>query len=99
MYGSGNKTLIISNNDLNDLNKTITALEEHNILLKGTGKTIKNETKEQKGGFLSTLLGTVGASLLGNLLAVKGMCRTGKEMYRTGQGLKKNNSISSSNKF
>ena len=42
MYGSGNSMLIISNTDLNDLNKIITALEEHDILLKGTAKTIKN---------------------------------------------------------
>ena len=52
MYGSGNNTLIISNNDLNDLIKIVTALEEHDILLKGTAKRIKYETKEQKGGFL-----------------------------------------------
>ena len=89
MYGSGNKTLIISNNDLNDLIKIATALEEHDILLKGTSKTIKNNTKKQEGGFLSMLLGTLGASLLGNLLTGKGLYRTGKGMYRTGQGLKK----------
>ena len=88
MYGMGNKTLIISNNDLNDLIKIITSLEEHDII-KVTRKTIKNETKEQKGGFLSMLLGTLGASLLGNSLAGKGMYRTGKGLYRTGQGFKK----------
>ena len=53
--------------------KIIQALEDSNILLKGVTKTIKNETKEQKGGFLILLLGTKGASLLGNLL-------TGKEL-------------------
>ena len=90
MYGSGNNTLIISNNDLNDLIKIVAALEEHDILLKGTAKTIKNATKEQKGGFLSMLLGTLGASLLGNLLTGKGLYRTGQGMYRTEQGLKKN---------
>ena len=52
---------------MNDILKTIEALENYNILLKGVTKTIKNETKEQKGGFLSMLLGTLGASLLGNL--------------------------------
>ena len=46
-------------------------------MLKGVTKTIKNETKEQKGGFLSMLLGTLGASLLGNLLLGKGIVRTG----------------------
>ena len=49
------------------------------ILLKGVTKTIENETKEQKGGFLSMLLGTLGASLLGNLLAGKGIVRAGSE--------------------
>ena len=53
------------------------ALEDSNILLKGVTKTIKNETKEQKEGFLSMLLGTLGASLLGNLLAGKGIVRAG----------------------
>ena len=46
MYGSGIKTLIISNDDLNDLIKIVTALEEHDMLLKGTTKTIENETKK-----------------------------------------------------
>ena len=99
MYGSGDSMLIISNNDLNDLNKIITALEEHDILLKGTAKAIKNETQKQKGGFLSMLLGTLGASLLGNLLTGKGLYRTGQGMYKAGQGSKKINSISFSNKF
>ena len=89
MYRSGNKTLIISNNDLNDLIKIATALEEHDIFLKGTGRAIKNNAKKQEGGFLSMLLGALGASLLGNLLTGKGMYRTGKGLYRTGQGLKK----------
>ena len=83
MHGSGMRTLVISNNDLNDLIKIVTALEEHNILLKGTSKTIKNNTKKQEGGFLSMLLGTLGASLLGNLLTGKGLYRTGNVMYRT----------------
>ena len=71
MHGSGNTTLIISNKDMNDIMKIIQALENSNILLKGVTKTIKNETKEQKGGFLSVLLGTLGASSLGNLLTAK----------------------------
>ena len=71
MYGSGNTTLIISDNDTNYLIKIVAALEEHDVLLKGITKTIKNETKEQKGGFLSMLLGTLGASLLGNFLYVQ----------------------------
>ena len=75
IHGSGTTTLIISNEEMNDIMKIVQALEDSNILLKGVTKTIKNETKEQKGGFLSMLLGTLGASLLGNLLAGKGIVR------------------------
>ena len=57
---------------MNDIIKIIQALESFNILLKGVTKTRKNETKEQKGGFLSMLSGTLGASLLGNVLTGKG---------------------------
>ena len=73
ILGSGNATLIISKEEMNDIIKIVQALENSNILLKGVTKTIKNETKEQKGGFLSMLLGTLGASLLGNLLTGKGI--------------------------
>ena len=77
IHGSGTTTLIISNEEMNDIMKIVQALEDSNILLKGVTKTIKNETKEQKGGFLSMILGTVGASLLGDLLAGKGILRAG----------------------
>ena len=77
IHGSGNTKLIISNKEMNDIMKIVQALEDSNILLKGVTKTIKNETKEQKGGFLSMLLGTLGASLLGNLLTGKGIVRAG----------------------
>ena len=62
LHGSGNMTLIISNEEMNDIIKIIQALENSNILIKGVTKTIKNGTKEQKVGFLSMLLGTLGAS-------------------------------------
>ena len=68
IHGSGNTTLIISNEEMNDIIKVIQALEDSNILLKGVTKTIKNEAKEKKGGFLSMLLGILGASLFVNLL-------------------------------
>ena len=55
-------------------------------LLKGVTKTIENETKKQRGGFLSMLLGTLGASLLGNLLTGKGMMRAGEGIVRAGEG-------------
>ena len=62
IHGSGVK-LIIEQEDMNDIMKIIEALENSGILLKGVSKTIENETKEQRGGFLSMLLGTLGASL------------------------------------
>ena len=55
--------------------KIVQTLEDSNILLKRVTKTIKNETQEQKGGFSSMLMGTLGAALLGNLLAGKGIVR------------------------
>ena len=92
IHGSRTTTLIISNEEMNDIMKIVQALEESNILLKEVTKTIKNETKEQKGGFLSMLLGTLGASLLGNILAGKGIVRAGsgnkkgKGIVRAGYG-------------
>ena len=55
IHDSGNTTLIISNEETNDIIKIIQALENSNILLKVVTKTVKNETKEQKGGFLNML--------------------------------------------
>ena len=86
IHGSGTTTLIISNEEINDITKIVQALEDSDILLKGVTKTIKNETKEQKVGFLSMLWGTLGASLSGNLLA-------GKEIVRAGSGNKKGKGI------
>ena len=65
---------------MNDIIKIIQALEDSNILLKRVSETIKNETKEQKG--VSMLLGTVGASLLGNLLTGKGIVGAGEGIVR-----------------
>ena len=62
---------------MNDIIKFVQTLEDSNILLKGVTKTIKNETKKQKGGFSSMLLVNLGASLLGNLLSRKGIIRAG----------------------
>ena len=75
---------------MKDIIKIIKALENCGILLKGVSRAIKNETKEQKGGFLSMLLGTLGASLLGNLLTGgKGIMRAGNGIVRSGSGSKK----------
>ena len=83
--------LMIEDEDINDIMKIIKALEKSGILLKSVGKTIENEVKEQKGGFLSMLLGTLGASLLGNLLTGgKGIMRAGERIMRAWEGAKKN---------
>ena len=88
--GAGVK-LIIEQEDMIDVMKIIKALENSGILLKGVSKAIKNETKEQKGGFLSMLLGTLGASLLGILLTGgKRIMRAGDGIVRAGSGSKKN---------
>ena len=74
--------------------KIVQALEDCNILLKGITKTIENETKEQKGGILEMLLGTLGAVLLGNMITGKGILRAsygnkrGKGILRAGYGSK-----------
>ena len=99
IQGSGKIALIISNKEMNDIMKIVQALEDSNILLKGVTKTIKNETKEQKGGFLSMLLGTLEASFLRNILPGKGIVRAGsgnekgKGIVKTGSGNKKEKGI------
>ena len=80
--GSGITTWIIANEEMNDIMKIVQVLEDSNILLKEVTKRIQNDTKEQKGGFWSMLLGTLGVSFLGNLL-------TGKRIVRAGYGNKK----------
>ena len=84
IYRSGTTTLVISNEEMNDIMKIVQALEDSNILLKGVTKTIKNETKLEKGGFLSMLLVTLGASLLGDLLTKN---LSGKGTVRAGEGI------------
>ena len=90
IIGSGNTaTLIISNNKMEDIIEIVKSLEDSGLLLKGVTETVQNEVKEQKGGFLSMLLGTLGASLLGNLLTGKGINRAGKVrgITRAGEGV------------
>ena len=86
-----NDTTIISNDEINDIIKIVKSLEDSGLLLKGVTRTVQNEVKEQKGGFLSMLLGTLGASLLGNLLTGQGIYRAGKDqgkgVLRAGEGI------------
>ena len=70
---------------MNDIMKIVKSLEGSGLLIKGVSKKIKNEAKEQKGGFLRILLGTSGASLLGNLLTVKGTIRSCEDTIIAGQ--------------
>ena len=81
-------TLTISNDEMKDIIDIVRSLKDSGLLLKGFSETIQNEAKEQKGGCLSTLLGTLGASLLGNILAGKGAIATsrGRGVNRAGKG-------------
>ena len=84
MFRSGFTTLLISNEEVNDVMKIVKYLEESGLLIKGVSEAIQNEAKKQIGGLLSILLGTLGASLLGNLLAGKGTVRAGEGTIRAG---------------
>ena len=72
---------------MEDLIKIVQSLEDSGLLLKGVTESVQNEVREQKGGFLSILLGTLGASLLGNLLTGKGVNKKGKGIHRAGEGI------------
>ena len=94
IFGSGNHTtLIISNDDMQKFLKLAKSLEDIDILLDGITETVKNEVKEQKGGFLSMLLGTLGASVVGDLLTKnlsgRRNIRAGEGTIRAGYGSKK----------
>ena len=93
IFGSGTAILIVSNDAMNAILKIVKSLEDSGILLKRVGETIKNEAKEQKGGFLSMPLGTLGASLLGDLLTKhlsgKGVIKAGEGTIRAGYGSKR----------
>ena len=86
---SGTITLIISNDEMKDTIRKLKSLEDSDLLVKGVSETIQNEAKEQKGGFLSMLLGTLGASLLGNILAGQGINKFGEGVIRAGYGNKR----------
>ena len=87
--------LIISNDEMEDIIKIVKSLEDSGLLLKGVSETVQNEAREQKGEFFSMLLGTLGASLLGNILAGKGINRAGEGVIRGGYGNKKGKGINS----
>ena len=74
---------------MEDLIKIVKSLEDSGLLLKGITESVQNEVKDQKGGFLSMLLGTLGATLLGNLLTGTGVNKKGKGIIRAGEGATK----------
>ena len=78
MFGSRFTTLIISNEEMNDIMKIVQSLQESGLLIRDVSETIKNEANKQKRGFLSMLLATLGAGLLGNLLTGKGTITAGE---------------------
>ena len=90
--GTGTATLIISNDEMDDILKIVKSLENSGVLLNGVSETIQHEAKEQRGGFLSMLLGTLCASLLGDVLSKglsgKGVIRTGERTIRADYGSK-----------
>ena len=77
---------------MGDIIKIVKSLEDSDLLLKGVTGTVQNEVKEQKGGFLSMLLGTLGARFLGNILAGKGINRAREGTVRAGYGHRSLNS-------
>ena len=92
MFGSGATTLIISNDEMDDILKIVKSLENSGVLLKEVSETIQHEAKEQRGGFLGMLLGTLGASLLSDVslkgLSGKGVTKAGEGTIRAGYGSK-----------
>ena len=84
--GSRTATIMVSNKEMEDIMKLVRSLEDSGLFLKGVSETIQNEAKEQKGGFLSMLLETLGTSCLGNMLESKGINRAGDGMIRAGYG-------------
>ena len=80
---------MISNDEMKDIIKIVKSLEDSCLLLKGVSETIQNEAKKQKRGFLSMLLGTLSASLLGNILAGRRITRAGEGVIRAGYGNKR----------
>ena len=75
ILGSGTTELMISNEEMNDMVRIVKSLGESGLLIKGVSEVIKNETKEQNGGFLGMFLSTLSASLLGDLLEGRGITR------------------------
>ena len=88
-HNNNNTTLVISTNEIEDIIQIVKSLEDSGLLLKEVTETVQNAVNKQKGGFLSMLLGTLGASSLENLLTDRGINRAGKGrgINRAGEGI------------
>ena len=84
-----NTILIISNDEMKDIIEIVKSLEDSSLLPEGVSETVQNKARKQRGGFCSMLLGTLGGSLLGTILTVRGINRAGEGVIRAGCGNKK----------
>ena len=84
-----NTLLIISNDEMKDIIEIVKSLEDSSLLPEGVSETVQNKARKQRGGFCSMLLGTLGASLLGTILTVRGINRAGEGVIRAVCGNKK----------
>ena len=85
IYGSGVTALIISNKEMEDIMRIVISVDKSGLLIKEVSEIIKNEAKEQKGGFLGILLGALAASMLGSALIGRGVIRAGKGTIRAAE--------------
>ena len=85
IYGSGVTALIISNKEMEDIMRIVISLDKSGLLIKEVSEIIKNEAKEQKGGFLGILLGALAASMLGSALIGRGVIRASKGTIRAAE--------------
>ena len=89
LHNNNNAILIISNDEMKDTVKIVESLEDSGLLPERANETIQNKAKEQRGQFLSMLLGTLGASLLGDILKDRGINRAGERIVRAGSANKR----------
>ena len=87
VYGSGSTTLIISNEEMEDVMKIVKLLQESGLLIEGIDETITKETKKPRERFFLMLLGTLGVTMLGSAITARGVIRAGEGIIRAGENL------------
>ena len=85
-HGSETIVLVISNGEMGDIMRMVKLIEKSGLLIKGISKAIKNKAKEQKGGFLQMLLGTLSAGTLGKSFAKKEVIRASQVLAKSSKG-------------